>query len=224
MHPWYSIDEVGGTSGTFIYFRILNSMPVGEFAGEMQSYIDILVREKISITYKSWKQLTYNIDPTWRKGCLHSTNNKWRQYKAFLTQKFVFSKLDKPDELKDPPIGYGISQDDWSSFVITRMSADFRYRVSDEQKNRRRQNVYPHRLSRKGYACFADEIASDLCDDDINRAIIWKRGRANKEGEFEGDDLKITAKKIFMKTIYSNEEIDEVQSEWADCVLDYIHY
>ncbi|XP_073133553.1 uncharacterized protein [Henckelia pumila] len=184
--------------------------PIGEFAGEMQSYIGVLVREKIKISYKTWKQvpndvkeliwesvnLTYNIDQSWKKGCLSSANNKWRQYKAFLTQKFIFSKMDKPNELKDPPIGYGITRDDWSSFVISRMTDDF-MKESDEQKKRRRQNVDPHRLSRKGYARFADEIASELCDDDeINRALIWKRGRVNKEGEFEGDDLRMAVQKI----------------------------
>ncbi|XP_042389287.1 glyceraldehyde-3-phosphate dehydrogenase 2, cytosolic-like isoform X2 [Zingiber officinale] len=34
----------------------------------------------------------------------------------------------------------------------------------------------------------------------------------------------VVMKNEFKKIIYSNEEIDEVRSEWADCVLDYIHY
>ncbi|XP_073155493.1 uncharacterized protein [Henckelia pumila] len=183
--------------------------PIGEFAGEMQSYIGVLTREKIKISYKTWKQvpsdvkesiwesvnLTYNIDPSWKKGCLNSANNKWRQYKAHLTQKFIFSKLDKP-ELKKPPSGYGITRDDWSSFVISRMSDDF-MKVRAEQKRRRKRNIYPHRLSRKGYARFADEIAGELCDDDeINRAIIWKKGRVDKKGQVEGDDLKMAIEKI----------------------------
>ncbi|XP_073031271.1 uncharacterized protein [Primulina eburnea] len=58
-------------------------------------------------------------------------------------------------------------------------------------------NIYPHRLARKGYACFAEEIAAELCDDDeINRAIIWKKGRLNKERSFEGDDLTKRVDKI----------------------------
>ncbi|XP_042397150.1 uncharacterized protein LOC121987418 [Zingiber officinale] len=176
----------------------------------MQSYIGILAREKVRISYKSWKQvpsgvkdliwesvnLSYNVDPRWKKGCLNSANSKWRQYKALLTHKFIFSKLAKPEELKEPPIGYGITRDDWSAFVISRMSDDFK-KVSDEQKKRRKQNVYPHRLARKGYARFADEIGDELCDDEeINRAIIWKKGRMNKKGQFEGDDLKMAIEKI----------------------------
>ncbi|XP_075483036.1 uncharacterized protein LOC142523231 [Primulina tabacum] len=135
----------------------------------MQSYIGVLVREK----------LTYNVDQSWKKGCLNSANNKWQQYKAFLTQKFIFSKRDKTEDLKEPPTGFGITQDDRSSFVISSLSDDF-MKVRDEQKKRRKQKIYPHRMSRKGYARFADKIADELCDDDeINRAIMWKKGRVN---------------------------------------------
>ncbi|XP_042406169.1 uncharacterized protein LOC121996309 [Zingiber officinale] len=42
-----------------------------------------------------------------------------------------------------------------------------------------------------------DMRSSVLCDDDvINRAILWKRGRLNKAGEFVGDELKQTVNKI----------------------------
>ncbi|XP_075483398.1 uncharacterized protein LOC142523476 [Primulina tabacum] len=184
--------------------------PIGEAAVEMQSYVGVLSREKIKISYKNWKRvpsdvkeliwesvnLMYNVDTTRKKGCLKSANNKWRQYKTHLTRTFIFSKLDKPGELNEPHTGYGISKDDWSSFVISRMSDDF-IRQSDQQKERRKQNIYPHRLARKGYARFAEEIADELCDDDeINRAIIWKKGRLNKEWSFEGEDLMKTVDKI----------------------------
>ncbi|XP_075507617.1 uncharacterized protein LOC142544458 [Primulina tabacum] len=140
--------------------------------------------------------LTYNVDQSWKKGCLNSANNKWRQFKAFLTQKFIFNKRDHTEDLKEPPTGFGITRDDWSSFVISRLSDDF-MKLRDEQKKRRKQNIYPHRMSRKGYARFADEIADELCDDDdINRAIMWKKGRVNKKGQYEGDELKSAIEKI----------------------------
>ncbi|XP_073057676.1 uncharacterized protein [Primulina eburnea] len=79
---------------------------------------------------------------------------------------------------------------------MTRMSDKF-IELSDQQKERRKKNIYPHRLSRKVYARFAEEIASELCDDDdINRAIIWKKGRVNKERDFDGQEFQITVEKI----------------------------
>ncbi|XP_073017558.1 uncharacterized protein [Primulina eburnea] len=145
----------------------------------MQSYIGVLVREKVKISYQTWKMvpndvkdliwesvnLTYNVDQSWKKGCLNSANNKWRQFKAFLTQKFILSKRDNTEDLKEPPTGFGIARDDWSSFVISRLSDDF--------------------------------MAAELCDDDdINRAIMWKKGRVNRKGEYEGDELKSAIEKI----------------------------
>ncbi|XP_073311198.1 uncharacterized protein [Primulina huaijiensis] len=194
-----------------VRFNLLGQ-PVGEAAAQMQSYIGVLAREKIKITYKTWKQvpsevkeliwesvnLTFDVPPSWKKGCLSSANNKWRQFKSHLTRTFILNKVDKPEELDQPPTGYGLARDDWISFVMNRMSDKF-IELSDQQKERRKKNIYPHRLARKGYARFAEEIASELCDDDdINRAIIWKKGRLNKEGDFDGQELRITVEKIWM--------------------------
>ncbi|XP_042382083.1 uncharacterized protein LOC121974875 isoform X2 [Zingiber officinale] len=71
------------------------------------------------------RALTYNVDIKWKKGCLRLANSKWRQYTTHLTQTFILSKLDKLEELNEPPTGYGITRDDWSSFVISHMSEDF---------------------------------------------------------------------------------------------------
>ncbi|XP_073060010.1 uncharacterized protein [Primulina eburnea] len=192
-----------------VRFNLLGQ-PVGEVAAEMQSYIGVLAREKVKITYNTWKQVpskvkeliwesvnwTFDVPPSWKKGCLSSANNKWRQFKSHLTQTYISNKVYKPEELFQPPTGYGLARDDWISFVMTRMFDKF-IELSDQQKERRKKSVYHHRLSRKGYARFAEEIPSELCDDDdINRAIIWKKGRVNKEGDFDGQELQITVEKI----------------------------
>ncbi|XP_042373414.1 uncharacterized protein LOC121967329 [Zingiber officinale] len=64
--------------------------PVGQKASELQSFIGVLARKKVNINYHSWKQvpnevknmiwesvnLTYQLDPKWRNGCLSSANSK----------------------------------------------------------------------------------------------------------------------------------------------------
>ncbi|XP_074573663.1 uncharacterized protein LOC141830081 [Curcuma longa] len=147
--------------------------PVGQKASELQSFIGVLAREKVNINYHSWKQvpdevknmiwesvnLTYKMDPKWRNGCLSSANAKWRQYKTHLTRTFIRPNRNNPKLLNKVPQGHCISPKDWSSFVISRMSEDF-IKKSELQSERGKANLYPHRLSRKGYAGLSQEIVS----------------------------------------------------------------
>ncbi|XP_073286360.1 uncharacterized protein [Primulina huaijiensis] len=161
-----------------------------------RTHLDKLSRQRVQGIRK---KLTFDVPPSWKKGCLSSANSKWRQFKSHLTQTFISNKVDKPEELDQPPTGYGLARDDWISFVMTRMYDKF-IEVNDQQKKRRKKNIYPHRLARKGYARFAEEIASELCDDDdINRAIISKKGRVNKEGDSDVQELQVIVENIVSK-------------------------
>nr|GMD22314.1 putative Ulp1 protease family catalytic domain, putative transposase, Ptta/En/Spm, plant [Ipomoea batatas] len=140
--------------------------------------------------------MTFIVPPQFKKSCLSSANDKWRQYKTHLTNNFIWKRLNDEENLHKPPVGFGITGDEWSQFVITRMSDDFK-KLSEQQKERRKQNIYPHRIARKGYARLASELSTDLCDDEeVNRAILWKKGRTSKQGEIQGDVLKATFSKI----------------------------
>ncbi|KZV46472.1 hypothetical protein F511_10577 [Dorcoceras hygrometricum] len=51
-------------------------------------------------------------------------------------------------------------------------------------------------------------VADKLCDDDdINRAIIWKKDRASKAGQFHGAELKKMVEKIKLMLLGSKEDI-----------------
>ncbi|KZV40234.1 hypothetical protein F511_38742 [Dorcoceras hygrometricum] len=169
-------ESVQGTRKPVSFNKL--GQPIGEAATGLKRYIGVLAREKVKITYKTWKQVandikefiweyvnfSYDIDPSWRKGCLTSVHNKWCPYKAHLTSKFILSRLDNPDELNKPHAGYCIAREDWCSFVIVRMSDNF--------------------------------IADELCDDDdINSVLNWKKGRASKAGQFDDAELKKTIEK-----------------------------
>ncbi|XP_019196472.1 PREDICTED: uncharacterized protein LOC109190440 [Ipomoea nil] len=184
--------------------------PIGDSAAELQSYIGVLAREKVKLNFKTWKHvpqdikdkiwdavnLSFRVPAIFKKPCLSSANDKWRQYKTQLTNNFIWKRLNDEENLHKPPPGYGIMGDEWSQFVISRMSEDFK-KLSEQQKVQRKQNLYPHRLARKGYARLASEISTELCDDDeVNRAILWKKGRTSKQGEIEGDVLKTKFTKI----------------------------
>ncbi|XP_057791119.1 uncharacterized protein LOC131008245 [Salvia miltiorrhiza] len=68
---------------------------------------------------------------------------------------------------------------------------------SKELTATRRQNVYPHHVSRKGYAGLREEMKEQLTGDyESDRTLLWKQARANKKGEFEGEMLIETVSKI----------------------------
>ncbi|KAL8508439.1 hypothetical protein ACS0TY_018898 [Phlomoides rotata] len=143
--------------------------PVGSNAAKFESYIGVVAREKVKITYPTWHTvpedvkeqiwksvtLAFNVDHTRKKGCLSSAGVKWRQYKTTLTREYVYKRKTSPD-LNIPPPKSGIDEIVWRDFVISRLSTNF-MQMSDEHKKIVERNQLPHRLSRKGYARYALE-------------------------------------------------------------------
>lgn len=62
------------------------------------------------------------MDPNWKKGFLKSASSKFRQFKADLARKFIFSKSEFSKIIKPPADYPEISASDWSAFVFGRMS------------------------------------------------------------------------------------------------------
>ncbi|XP_057804832.1 uncharacterized protein LOC131020160 [Salvia miltiorrhiza] len=185
--------------------------PVGEAAAEMQSYIGLLTRDHVKINIKKWKAVpqdvkdliwdtvksSYDVPEQWKAGCMESANAKWRSWKCRMYNEFIVPCQDDASKLQEPPPGSGILPLEWNQFVVTRLSTEFK-NFSAQQKERRSKNIYPHRLSRKGYAKFAEELkTSDLHgDEDIDRATMWKKARLTKDGEVQNDNLKNAFQKI----------------------------
>ncbi|KAL8553855.1 hypothetical protein ACS0TY_002215 [Phlomoides rotata] len=183
--------------------------PIGENGTKLQSYIGVLAREKVKITYPTWKYvpkdikeqiwkamtLTFNVSPAWKKSCLSSAGSKWRTFKTTLTKEYVYKRIDTP-YLNIPPDGSDIDFKVWKDFVISRLSDKFK-QISDEHKELAKLNKWPHNLSRKGYARYASENQSLLSgDNDLDRATLWLEARKKKDGEFENDELKEITSKI----------------------------
>ncbi|KAA0038226.1 transposase [Cucumis melo var. makuwa] len=80
----------------------------------------------------------------------------------------------------DQPIGESATK--LKSFIGTTM-------VSNKGRERRKNNKYNHRMSRKGYANLAEEML-------IDRALVWKKAQTTKDGEIPDIDTKEVANKI----------------------------
>ncbi|KAH6833591.1 hypothetical protein C2S53_005395 [Perilla frutescens var. hirtella] len=126
-----------------------HGQPIGQVGTEMQSYIGMLARKEVKITYKSWKvvpnevkdtiwelvNLAYTVDPKWKTGCLESANTKWRQWKTTVFNKFNEPYKNDTDKLKLPPPKSNIFQEDWSQFIISRMFDEFKDEYIRQKEN-----------------------------------------------------------------------------------------
>ncbi|MFS7967485.1 hypothetical protein Hanom_Chr09g00786291 [Helianthus anomalus] len=71
--------------------------------------------------------------------------------------------------------------------------------VSNKRKTTRSKYVYDHHLGRGGYAYLRDKLVqnNELSVDEIpSRALMWRKARENKNGEYENVDVKDIADKI----------------------------
>ncbi|KAL8535406.1 hypothetical protein ACS0TY_011157 [Phlomoides rotata] len=117
---------------------------VGSNAAKFESYIGVVAREKVKITYPTWKivpedvkeqiwksvTLAFNVNRTQKKGCLRSAGVKWKQYKTTLTKEYGYKRKILPN-LNIPPTKSGIDEIVWRDFVISRLSTNFMVEIEE---------------------------------------------------------------------------------------------
>ncbi|KAF5200830.1 hypothetical protein FRX31_009584 [Thalictrum thalictroides] len=123
----------------------------------------------------------------------------WKKFKSLLTTKYIRPFEDDPERLRYPPKIYEkiIPQNDWEVFVKQRISDEFKL-ISAKQSARRKQKVYNHRMSKKGYAGLAEELKMKLGPtfDENNRSYLWKEAHKDQKGLYPNDATKEVAEKI----------------------------
>ncbi|RVW13108.1 hypothetical protein CK203_108685 [Vitis vinifera] len=153
----------------------LDGIFIGESVVHLTSYLGVLARTMVAITYKTW-----HVVPKELKDKL------WDCIESMLTVKYILPFKDHPKLLKRPPIKYTFIRDEeWTMFVKDRLSENFKdYR--EVQKERRKKHIYNHHPSRKGYAGLEEEmmVASGLIET-IDQSILWKKVREKKDGTFD---------------------------------------
>ncbi|VFQ66022.1 unnamed protein product [Cuscuta campestris] len=179
---------------------------------QMQSYIGVLARTKAPIWFDTWRQvpvtiknkiwksvtLGFDLPPSARKLVLQSVNPKWKQFKSTLTCRYILPFRDEPKKLRTPPEDFSfLEKNHLDIFVADRLSPEF-LKVHDEHVKRVKENKYPHRLSRKGYANLEQEWAKTHSGDElvIDRSVTWVLARKDKEGNFKCDSTKQKAEEL----------------------------
>ncbi|XP_040375666.1 uncharacterized protein LOC121053154 [Rosa chinensis] len=184
--------------------------PVGKVANEMQSYIGVLAHTKIPISIPDWRDIdldekekiwesitdAFVIPKECRKMVITSAANKWREFKSKLINLYIIPYMNEPDLLEFPPDDYrSITKDNWQTFVADSLSASF-LEVREAQIMKRKENKYPHRMARKGYANLQEELSESMPLEQLDRATMWIKARQDKNGQFKQAEVEETAKKI----------------------------
>ncbi|RVW20636.1 hypothetical protein CK203_109088 [Vitis vinifera] len=156
----------------------LDGIFIGESVVHLTSYLGVLARTMVPITYKTWHVVPKELkDKLW--DCIEEElyANNWkvfRSFKSMLTVKYILPFKDQPELLKRPPIKYTFIRDEeWTMFVKDRLSENFKM------------------------------VASGLTET-IDRSILWKKAREKKDGTF--DEVAIPVIEKIDKLLKESEE------------------
>ncbi|KAA0066037.1 hypothetical protein E6C27_scaffold21G00090 [Cucumis melo var. makuwa] len=177
-----------------------DGVPIGENGAKLNSFIGSCVHYYIPIIYATWidvpaelKEKIYTIV----ESILKTAGTTFRQFKHWLTKKYILPFKNEPELLKRPPYMYSyIDQKQWEEFVRSRLCPHFEDKRKLQQE-RRKKNKYNHRLSRKGYANLREELKNiPSKESELDRASMWKKTRVDKKGQYDNEDIQEVVNRI----------------------------
>ncbi|BFG25082.1 hypothetical protein CerSpe_113560 [Prunus speciosa] len=140
--------------------------------------------------------MAYVIGDGCKKMVLSSAAKKRKDFKYNVTRQYILPFTQDKEKLKEPPQLYKfIEKSQWDAFVASRLSQDFEA-VHSKQKQRREKLEYNHRFSRKGYVGLEDQLEETMPDEEIDRALLWKKAREDKTGNIPDPKVAEKAKLI----------------------------
>ncbi|KAH1210159.1 hypothetical protein GmHk_15G044536 [Glycine max] len=189
----------------------------GPHRKKLRTYLWIVVRDKVNVTYDHWKEAEFEIleasNSSTKRKLLQTVGERWRQFQSHLTRKWALAS--DQDGVEDTVCEkYGISKEKWAQFCQTRIDPsweDVRKKAQPIQK----KNTAPHVLSRGGYDYLEQKILAKKTKkkleeavqsgsidgvigppSPVKRHVKWKMARTKKTGEMTTKAAKEIAAKI----------------------------
>ncbi|KAH1247122.1 hypothetical protein GmHk_06G017078 [Glycine max] len=180
----------------------------GPHRKKLRTYLGIVTRDKVDITYENWKETEFEIpeasDSKTKRKLLQTVGERGRQFKSDLTRKWALAA--DQDGVEDT--------EKWAQFCQTRRDPsweDVRKKAQAIQK----QNTAPHILSHGGYDYLEQKLLAEKTKkkleeaaqlgsfygvidppSPVRRHVKWKMARTKKTGEMTTEAAKEIAAKI----------------------------
>ncbi|CAL2230849.1 unnamed protein product [Prunus armeniaca] len=167
----------------------------------MQSYIGVLTCTRVPLGDKKWTQLPKDMnEQIWEAVEMAYVVGQWGKKMVLL---FVAKK--------------------WKDFksTLTRLSPEFEA-VHSEQSQRREKCEYNHKLSRKGYVSLEDELEETMPSEEIDRYLLWKKAREDKQGNIPYPKVAEKAKLIESVMEVVREETMRIEARVKESVWEAV--
>ncbi|KAL5184627.1 hypothetical protein HKD37_17G048310 [Glycine soja] len=186
--------------------------PDGPHKKKLRTYLGIMARDKVDVTYKNWKEVpTAQKDLIWediqaefdileasdsrtKRKLLQTVGERWRQFKSDLTRKWaVAADQDGVEDIVCEK--YGISKEKWAQLCQTRRDPSW------EDVRKKAQAI------QKGYDYLEQKLLAEKTKKKLEEAaqsgsidgvidVNWKMARTKKTGEMTTEAAKEITEKI----------------------------
>ncbi|KAL0548993.1 hypothetical protein IC582_013472 [Cucumis melo] len=202
-----------------------DGVPIGENGAKLNSFIRSCVHYHIPIIYATWidvlaelKEKIYTIveaafiiDNRSRKSILKTARTAFRQFKHWLTKKYILPFKNKPELLKRPPYMY--------SYIDQKQWKEFKNIPSEESELDLASMWKKARVDKKGQydnedVQEVDEISKTCADKEPSPNDVSTQALSTREssGRVRGVGGFVTPNTYFY-TAKRNEEIDKLREE-----------
>ncbi|GJT46243.1 putative transposase, Ptta/En/Spm, plant [Tanacetum coccineum] len=185
-----------------VTFDALNKIS-GKHRALFSSFLGDMVREHIGLQILSWKKVGPEArNKLWDEITLvmNRLGQLLRNFRRKLRQTYILPNQDTPSKLNEVPAKYTaiLKAEDWVNFVNYTATEEYKVK-STKAKMARSKCVFPHTMGRGGYAHVKEKMIEKKeieQDEEPTRGTLWLKGRVNKDGEYQEDEIRSVGDKL----------------------------
>ncbi|GJR18676.1 transposase, Ptta/En/Spm, transposase, Tnp1/En/Spm-like protein [Tanacetum coccineum] len=214
-----------------VTFDALNRIS-GKHKALFLSFLGDMVREHIGLQILSWKKVGpkarnklwdeitryFDVDLTVRKLVMNRLGQLLRNFRRKLRQTYILPNQDTPSKLNEVPAKYTaiLKAEDWVNFVNYTATEEYKVK-SAKAKMARSKCVFPHTMGRGGYAHVKEKMIEKKeieQDEEPTRGTLWLKGRVNKDGEYQDDEIRSVGDKLWEHILVRYRKWEVNEEEW----------